>query len=490
MTRERAATAQHLLHFVYRVVPSRTDTCVGFVAGTTPNDETCTVCWKAVRHRDALRCCECESVFHYLCYRVPTGMFPNRLRELVKPFKHTYGDVARYGDTRRADFRCPRCNFHTVVGRSPVMTSVSDAQSIMCDVRATLDEFISDSSSYSQGCMYALRRATRFGDGAGIPLMIAHDPEELFVMNARLGAVGHLQLRWFLAWRTRSVSWDTAKKERSAIYNFYERMGVRVDDIPTATHRFKHFMGGMLQRKGESTRQCKTFDDVLIEDMCTLLRDEFRRAKGRHRVHVAKVQLAWHAYMQVGARANELFEQTLGDMKAGFCFGDSARRKRIMPHMKFKATLQTKENRCSETLLWCAATTKRDLLASGPCAELVVAVLAQAGVVADRHLVFSDHDGAQWRMGVFWAAEIRPRLEQLQREGNGGLENEDLSLYGSNSFRRTWTTLALQNPDPVREDLVDRQGRWRKPGRAKGSRMQAVYNDPRPRELLLATCWL
>ena len=73
----------------------------------------------------------------------------------------------------------------------------------------------------------------------------------------------------------------------------------------------------------------------------------------------------------------------------------------------------------------------------------------------------------------------------------GGLESVDLKDFGSNSFRRTWNTLAANHPDPVSEDLRERQGRWRRRGRSRTlGRMVSLYYDPKPQELLLATYWL
>ena len=96
-------------------------------------------------------------------------------------------------------------------------------------------------------------------------------------------------------------------------------------------------------------------------------------------------------------------------------------------------------------------------------------------------------------MGAFWSKEVVPRLEQLQKEKLGGLENEDLSLFGSNSFRRTWATLAASRGGGgvVDEHLRARQGRWRTEGRGRClGQMVHLYNDPVPEDLLLATMWL
>ena len=74
----------------------------------------------------------------------------------------------------------------------------------------------------------------------------------------------------------------------------------------------------------------------------------------------------------------------------------------------------------------------------------------------------------------------------------GGLERTDLGAFGSNSFRRSWLTLARSHPDSVfSEDLRERQGRWKKEARGYVlGRMVSLYFDSEMRELLLATYWL
>ena len=413
-------------------------------------------------------------------------MFPNRLRQQEKPCDHTEGNMGRIGDTRRPDFVCPRCNFVDLMGRAPVQGQATDAWCGVLDVRVTLDEFISDSASYANGCRYTLGKTSRWGRDMGVPVMIAHGAHDLARMPE-----DHRQLRWYLADLTRNTTWDTAKGHRAAIYNYYERMGVPVEDIPTSSYRFRHFMNGMLQRKGISTTQDRVFTRSTIVAMTRLMRSEYLRAEGWRRVHLAIVNLTFHAYMQVGARANELFEQKLGMLVDSFCFREVAERKKLRPHLRFRASLQTKEERFAITDILCCYQAKHTPLKTGLWAEILVVELKRVGIIDKDRLVFSDRNGKAWRMGIFWREEMVPRLEQLQKEQLGGLEGDDLSKYGSNSFRRTWDTLTAELPDPVSEDLRERQARWRQKGRArKPGLMVRLYCDPRPSELLLPTYWL
>ena len=94
-------------------------------------------------------------------------------------------------------------------------------------------------------------------------------------------------------------------------------------------------------------------------------------------------------------------------------------------------------------------------------------------------------------MGRVWSEHLLPVMEQLKREGLGGLQNADLHSFNTNPFRRTWNTLAGQHPDHVSGELRERQGRWRSRSRSRVlGRMVSLYFAPRPQELLLATYWL
>ena len=122
--------------------------------------------------------------------------------------------------------------------------------------------------------------------------MIAYGKEDLDNMPA-----DHRQLRWYLADLTRQTTWDTAKGHRAAVYNYYERMGVEVGAIPTNNYKFRHFMNGMLQRKGISLNQAQVFTRSTIVAMIRLLRSEYSRAElgGWRRVRLAIVNLTFHA---------------------------------------------------------------------------------------------------------------------------------------------------------------------------------------------------
>jgi hypothetical protein len=365
--------------------------------------------------------------------------------------------------------------------RPPVRDSPGDAYLMLCEVQTTLDEFHKDSAATSTGYLYTLRQVSRWGRDLGVPAMLAGSRAELRAMPD-----DHRQFAWYLVDAGRTRKWSTVKKHRAAVWNYYQRMGVPEEEIPTSSFRFTHRMNGLLQRLGDESRQDLVFSELLLGDLVTLLRADYSRARGARRAELALVNLAFHAYTQMGCRANELFEELVGRLEDSFVCREDAARKNIMPHLTFRATNQTKTERFHATDILCSWRSKRAPLRTGMWAELAIAELRNVGRGQRDTVLFTHADGTPWRMGWLWEEHIVPRLAQLQRELAGGLENVDLDLYGTNSFRRTWNTLAGQHPDPVSVDLRERQARWRSATRRSQS-MASLYFDPRPNELLLAT---
>ena len=130
-----------LLVCVSRSKTNRAHVCVVVccaVTGGTP--WSCLRCAKDIHRNDDMRCNECGYAFHWQCYRLPAGLFDSRLDDGV-------AEAARRGDARRGDFKCPRCNFELVMGRSPDPSNIKDCYLTLCDVQLTLDEFHYDSQS-------------------------------------------------------------------------------------------------------------------------------------------------------------------------------------------------------------------------------------------------------------------------------------------------------------------------------------------------------
>ena len=230
-------------------------------------------------------------------------------------------------------------------------------------------------------------------------------------------------------------------------------------------------------------------DAYLLEDLVALMRSDYIRLRGEAKVEMALANFALHLYTQAGLRANEAFSARVGDLEESFCFGEMAARKKIRAHFKVKCGQQTKENRFSGTEVRCCYQAKTAPLKAGLWAQMAVQELKRVHRGKQQDKVFSHSNGVVWTMGWFWATHIEPRLERLKEEKLGGLEKQDLTEYGTNSFRRTWNTLAGQHPDPVSKDLRDRQARWRYQQRRK-EEMASLYFDPRPNELLIAAYWL
>ena len=324
--------------------------------------------------------------------------------------------------------------------------------------------------------------------------MLARSVGELHSMQQ-----DHRQLAWFFVDKARSVKFQTVKRLRSAVWNYYERMpGLRTCDIPTTTSSFTHRFDGLAQRLGVEAQQDRVFRGVLLRDMVALLRADWARARSGKRVQLALVNAAFHLYFQAGLRANEAFSCTTGGVAESVVQGEEARNVQVRAHLHVQCSVQTKEERYESTAVPVAFRTHGSCpLSTGKWVVRALQGLEQAGKGATSkpaRLFFSHSSGKGWTMSWFWGEQVVPRMRQLQREGLGGLrEDEDLSQYGSNSPRRTWNSMAAKHPHPVCEDLRERQGRWRKKQRRRqrlALGMASLYNDPDLDELLRATYFL
>ena len=435
---------------------------------------SCACCSKVVGLWDGLWCNGCDKVYHWGCFRTPIGLFPSRLPEGA-------AESARWGDCRRDDFTCPHCNFVAQMGREPRQTE-RDWYLGMCDMQLTLNEWHKDAETTARGYYYAIQKLERWGKEFGMQQkMVADSMEELGSMNA-----DHRRVGWYFVDQTRRYKHGTMKKIRAALCNKYLRMpGMDEHWIPTSTFQFRCRMDGLLQRLGDSAEQDKVFRKQLLSDLVALMISNYRRARGERRVEMAQVNLALHAYIQAGFRANEIFRQQMGKFRNGFVFGVDG----VRDHISFTGAVQTKENRYYTTTVLCSYAAKRAPLCAGRWARVVVHERERVGRVSADEYVFATPQGQPWTMTWLWNEHIAPALHQLQTEGLGGLAGQDLSRYGSNSFRRTWNTMAAALPGPVSPDLRDRQARWRF-SRRRAQAMSSLYADPDVDELLLATYWL
>jgi hypothetical protein len=451
--------------------------------GTPLGQLSCEECGLDVPRSEALVCGECGRCYHWQCFKVE-GM-PNRLGDDAL--------CARRGDCRRPDFVCEPCNFAHHYGRPPA----SDRDHYVCylDRMLTLDEFHKDSNSGGMTNLYALRQVARWGMAMGLPATIAGNKTELDEMP-----VDHRQLGWFFVDKARTVKFDTVRRVRSALWNYYTRMpGVRVEDIPTATFRFTHRFDGLLQRLGAVSVQDKVFSTRLLDDLVALLATDWQRARGETRVELALVNLAVHLYFAAGFRANEAFSATVMRFARSFVLGRKAAVMGVRAHLSIRCSIQTKEERVEPTDVPVSFTTLPPCtLRVGMWGLRALAALDEVGRGVSRRdpslFLFAHPTGAPWRMQWLWQTHVKPRLEQLRREMLGGLPPDaDLDRYGTNSPRRTWNTMAACHPNPVSVDLRERQARWRKQQKKRqrlSQPMASLYCDPDIGELLLATYWL
>jgi hypothetical protein len=241
---------------------------------------------------------------------------------------------------------------------------------------------------------------------------------------------------------------------------------------------------------GVDPTQDMVFRKRLLHDAAAYWEGKYLRQRGRFRLATCRAGFAWHAYLQAGLRANEVFGMRVEEMRSRTVFGEVAVARDVLPHMFLAGSLQTKEERYAKTFFPCAYEAKTSPLCAGKWEQRLERGLAECKQGEAEDLVWVMEGGGMWTMGYFWAHHVRPMLVELQADGLGGLMGQDLDTYGGNSFRRTWATLAAALPDRVSPDLMERQGRWRKRQRKRQALslpMYSWYQDPDIDELLLAT---
>ena len=441
---------------------------------------TCAACDRDTVPGEHLCCRICWRRYHYGCFKVEG--FPTRLGEGALS--------ARRGDCRRPDFVCEACNFASVMGRQPV--TPRDHYLCYLDRLVTIDEFHRDADNMTN--TYAIRQLSRWNLEYGVP-PLAGSREELEELPA-----DHRHLSWFFVDKSRKVRFQSVRRIRSGLWNYYRRMpGLATELIPTSTPRFTDRFDGLMQRLGSASEQDKVFSTKLLRALLELLESDWRRAHGEHRVELTLANLALHLMCSAGFRPNECFHERVLGFSQSFVVGAEARRMGVRAHFWVRAAAQTKTERYAPTRVLCSFTTAPPCpLRPGMWGQRALAELDRVGrgpATNDASLyLFATPLGVPWRMGWLWAEHIHPRLEQLQREGNGGLlASDDLQRYGTNSPRRSWNTYAASHPHPVSQMLREVQARWREHQRKRQSgprAMHAHYFEPDLGERLQATYYL
>jgi hypothetical protein len=187
--------------------------------------------------------------------------------------------------------------------------------------------------------------------------------------------------------------------------------------------------------------------------------------------------------------------------------GERAVAKQLRPYFKVGCSIQTKEERFESTevpvsFYTCAESVEMAGHGANPlCAgKWVVTALMELERVgrgpthAPKSLLFANPAGTRWTMSGFWKSFVLKHLQRCREEEWGGLDaTDDVKDWGTNSFRRTWNTMASKRPHHVDEETRDKHGRWRK-RQMKRQRinqgMSALYNEQDDQEKTRATFFL
>jgi hypothetical protein len=362
------------------------------------------------------------------------------------------------------------------------------------DRMVTIDEFHRDAESSSRSAMLHLRQVETWGKKWGVPTMLAKSMDELKGMPK-----DHRPFAWMIVDKARSVKYETVKRLKGSVFNFYRLIpGMKEEDIPTSTRMFMHRMDGLAQRLGVTSEQKRTFTGVLLKQLVRDLATGYAKARGEERVQWALANAAFHLYCQGGLRANEGFHCTKGDVADSIVVGVEALRKDVRPYLLVGCSIQTKEERFEPTCVPVAFYTHGECpLSTGTWVVQALRELAQVGrgpVQDPDGLVFSTARGKRWSMAGFWKTYVLGLLTRYKEQGLGGLDpDDDLSEFGTNSFRRTWNSMAAKRPNHVDEAGRDEHARWRKKLQKRqrvNLGMNQVYNAMDIEEKTRATFFL
>jgi hypothetical protein len=365
-----------------------------------------------------------------------------------------------------------------------------DQALLKMDRVVTIDQLQFESASGSNTNRANLARMVRWGEDFGVPAMLA---TSLLHLNGM--PQDHRHLSWYWAHRSfQGLKFETHKRERGSVRNYYDRLpgmaGRTETEFPTNTTAMMHRFGGLEQRLGNDPTQDRVVPTRLLADLLALLEADWQRARGERALELVLVNAAVHVLFQGGFRANEPLQVSVRDLERGVVKG--AERRGLPDHFWIKCPLQTKENRVSTAVVPLSYHTVEGCpLMAGVWVERGLEAVRAAGR-SRKGRFFADEQGQGWKSAWLWAEHIRPRLEQLQREGAVG-EEVDLCRFGSNSPRRTWDTMAQAEPDKVAEDLIERQGRWRQKQKRRNRVSVAMvrhYAEPGLKERPNATHFL
>ena len=279
---------------IRHVIPSH----VHYIGRQMEGSSSCAQCARDTQVGERLQCAECSRNYHWKCFRIP--------KMTTRLGAESLG--ARRGDCRRLDFVCEVCNVTRHLRRRP--TGARDYYLCYLDRMLTIDEMHKDSDSGALGALYTLRQVQRWGQEMGLPQTLAASRQELSHMP-----VDHRHLGWYFVAKSATCTFETLKRKRSAIWNYYRRFpGLEVGDIPTSSVQFTHRFDGLIQRLGVEVHQAKVFSTLLLTDLLELLNADLSRARGWYQVELTQVLFAVHLYCTAGLRANEAFEATTSDL--------------------------------------------------------------------------------------------------------------------------------------------------------------------------------
>ena len=210
---------------------------------------------------------------------------------------------ARVGDDLMCVFQCDDCSFYNLQGRFANEQKEADKLLLLCIRRAILDSFWSRERTTVEKNWREVRGLIEAGEAMGLDQPLPHRGPCPVVDDQGLNVACLMLIKTMNQGRnSRHIQFETARKVRSAVSNFYhtlpggtglatvgygDRGGLFFSGSPTNSHWFKRFMTGCHDRMG----------DVWIPDQATTL-DEVKAG-------LSVLEEEWQGGLQ-GARKREV----------------------------------------------------------------------------------------------------------------------------------------------------------------------------------------
>ena len=303
----------------------------------------------------------CAGIWHAKCYaQLAEDKFPvyeagdlddalldNELNGELADDQHRF-QVARVGDDLMCTFQCDDCSFYNLQGRYPNENKEADKLLLLCIRRATLDAFWARERTTVEKNWREIKSLVATGEAMGLEEPLPPRGPCPIVDEQGLNVACLMLMKTMNQGRnSRHIQFETARKVRSAVSNFYhtlpggtglstvghgERGGLFFSASTTNSHWYKRFMTGCHRRMGDVwiPDQATTLDEVKAG--LEILEEDWQGGpKGARRTEVALTGAMVIAGFVAALRGEEIPQIDVGLMRKYWTEGLEYTRKRHVP---------------------------------------------------------------------------------------------------------------------------------------------------------------